>query len=139
MKEYYDQGHRDIQYNPGDFFWLKLQHYRQASLAGRRHKLSPKYFRPFQITQRIGEVACKLQLPREAKIHDVFHVSLLKPFKGSAPPHNPSLPPMEDGQISLMPIKILKAHQNPQRREVLVQWCHNDATIATWEDLDVFQ
>ncbi|XP_068657898.1 uncharacterized protein [Aristolochia californica] len=108
-------------------------------MASTQHKLSPKYFGPFLITQRVGEVAYKLQLPPDAKIHDVFHVYCLKKFKGSVPLHTSSLPPMEDEQLSLMPTKILNARQNQQRREVLVLWFHFDATNATWEDIDVFQ
>ncbi|XP_068636037.1 uncharacterized protein [Aristolochia californica] len=139
MKEYYDQGHREVQYNIGDLVWLCLQHYRQSSMAGSRHKLSPKYFGPFVISQRVGEVAYKLHLPSDARIHDVFHVSFLKQFKGSYPPIPSSLPPMEEGRLSFMPTQILDAQQNPHRREVLVQWAHLDTSNATWEDIDVFQ
>ncbi|XP_068647651.1 uncharacterized protein [Aristolochia californica] len=108
-------------------------------MAGSRHKLSPKYFGPFVISQRVGEAAYKLQLPPDARIHDVFHVSFLKPFKGSDPPLTSSLPPMEECQLSLMPTEILNARQNAHRRKVLVQWAHSDTSNATWEDIDVFQ
>ncbi|GJX84681.1 retrovirus-related pol polyprotein LINE-1 [Tanacetum coccineum] len=49
------------------------------------HKLSAKYFGPFQIVQRIGKVACKLKLCDSAQIHPVFHVSLIKKYKGRLP------------------------------------------------------
>ncbi|XP_068662912.1 uncharacterized protein [Aristolochia californica] len=107
MKLQYDQHHRDVQYHPDDFVWLRLKAYRQQSITGTRHKLSPKYFGPYKIVRRVGQVAYHLQLPPESQIHDVFHVSLLKPLKGPAPQAIPALPPVEDSKVSITPIKIL--------------------------------
>lgn len=46
-------------------------------------KLEPNYFDAYQILQRVGMVSYKLQLPPRTKIHDAFHVPLLKKFKGA--------------------------------------------------------
>ena len=36
---------------------------------------------PYEIVERIGEVAYRLRLPPDlAKIHDVFHVSMLRNY-----------------------------------------------------------
>jgi hypothetical protein len=44
-------------------------------------KLLPRYVGPFPITSAINEVAFKLELPPTMRVHPVFHVSLLKPFR----------------------------------------------------------
>jgi p58 integrase-like protein len=44
-------------------------------------KLLPKRYGPFPITQKIGNVAYRLQLPPSIKVHDVFHIDLLTPYK----------------------------------------------------------
>ena len=63
----------------GDLVYLKLQTSRQASLALRKNlKLSSKYFGPYKVLAKIGIVAYKRQLSPSAKIHPIFHVSLLK-------------------------------------------------------------
>jgi hypothetical protein len=44
-------------------------------------KLLPKRYRPFQIMQKIGSVAYRLDLPPLIKVHNVFHIDLLTPYK----------------------------------------------------------
>lgn len=50
------------------------------------------YFGPFKIIKRIGEVSYKLELPDEARIHPVFHVSLLKHCIGEPDQQHAPLP-----------------------------------------------
>ncbi|KAJ0106521.1 hypothetical protein Patl1_18698 [Pistacia atlantica] len=79
MKVTYDKGRTDRQFEVGNWDFLKLQSYEQISLMGkRRHKLSAKYYGPYQITECIGSMAYKLLLPEGSKIHPVIHVLLLK-------------------------------------------------------------
>ena len=43
-------------------------------------KLAPQYYGPFEVLERVGPVAYKLALPIYIKVHDVFHVLLLKKY-----------------------------------------------------------
>src|SRR5712672_693497 len=44
-------------------------------------KLSPKRYGPFRVVAKISPVAYKLQIPATWQVHDVFHASLLTPYK----------------------------------------------------------
>jgi hypothetical protein len=50
MKRAYDRRHREKEFAVGDWVYLRLQPYRQTSVALRRvSKLAPRYYGPFQI------------------------------------------------------------------------------------------
>jgi hypothetical protein len=143
MKKQADKHRRDISYQVGDFVLVKLQPYRQQSVALRKNqKLGMRYFVPFEIIACVGKVAYKLKLPENAKIHPVFHVSQLKPFKGTTQDQYMPLPltMSETGPI-IQPIAVLQARtiQRGMQKihQVQIQW---DQTVeATWEDLDDLQ
>lgn len=93
----------------GDRVWLRLQPYRQHSVARRgAQKLAKQYFGPFPVTKAIGKVACELKLPSQARIHLVLHVSMLKPFCGTPPSQ---IPPLDDSifgtRVLVSPNRIL--------------------------------
>ena len=68
----------------GDWVFLQLQPYKQISLkqAEKDNKLSPKYYGPYKVLQKIGTMAYKLELPTSSRVHPVFYVSCLKKVIG---------------------------------------------------------
>lgn len=77
---YYANKHRlEWQFEKGDDIFPKLQAFRQNSIKDTRdNKFVPKYYGPYQIVKKIGSVSYQLQLPLKIKIHNTFHISLLK-------------------------------------------------------------
>lgn len=74
----------NVEYQEGDLVFLKLRPYRQQILAKRKYeKLSPRYYGPYRISQKIGKVAYKLDLPPTVNIHHVFLVSQLHAVHGT--------------------------------------------------------
>ena len=85
MKSSADAHSRAVQFEVGDFVYIKFCSYRLRSLAKRpNEKLSPRYFGPYKVVQQIGPVAYRVELPSSTTIHPVFHVSQLKRALSSA-------------------------------------------------------
>ncbi|XP_068645203.1 uncharacterized protein [Aristolochia californica] len=117
-----------------------LAQYRQLSLtASQCNKLSPKYYGPFQVLERIGSVAYRLQHPPDTQIHDVFYVSLLKNFKGDSPMLHTPLLALHDGRVLPTPAHVFQARRVNDSWEILVQWAETDPVEASWEPLVEFQ
>jgi len=90
-------------------------------------KLSPRRYRPFKVVSQISKVAYKLELPSTWKIHDVFHASLLTPYK-ETDQHGPNFlePPPEilDSEPEWEVQKILKERSfgHWKKKQYLVRW-----------------
>jgi len=55
-----------------------LQPYRQSTLKQKGgEKLQSRFFGPYRVIKRVGDVAYELELPPRSKIHNIFHVSCL--------------------------------------------------------------
>lgn len=98
---------------------MKLQPYRQVTIRqGKQHKLSSKFYWPFQVVAKIGQVAYKLQVPDNAKVHHVFHVSQLKKCFSHVTTMG-SFPECEaQGLIADEPVKLLDRKMVKQQKSI---------------------
>ncbi|XP_058746621.1 uncharacterized protein LOC131619549 [Vicia villosa] len=81
MEKQANKKRTDYAFKEGDLVLLKLQSYRQSTVANRSsHKLAKRFFGPFKVIKRVGTVAYLLDLPSSSRIHPVVHVSLLRPY-----------------------------------------------------------
>ncbi|KAA3461953.1 DNA/RNA polymerases superfamily protein [Gossypium australe] len=87
QKSYADLKRKDIEFEIGDKVFLKVSPWKKILCFGKKGKLSLKFIGTYEIIEHIGPVAYRLLLPPELeKIHNVFHVSMLKRYR-SDPSH----------------------------------------------------
>ena len=134
MKVQADKHRRERTFTVGDEVFLRLQPYIQSSVVRRaNHKLAFKFFSPFRVVARVGEVAYKLALPDASRVHPVFHVSQLRPCIGPRPPVVTKLPePNEVFQVPTSPSPSSPPEGARTVAQVLVQWSGAAERDATW-------
>jgi len=90
-------------------------------------KLSPRRYGPFEVVSQISKVAYKIKLPPNWKIHDIFHASLLTPYKETNQ-HGPNFleppPDILEGEPEWEVEQILKEQQfgRWKKKQYLVRW-----------------
>jgi hypothetical protein len=79
QKNYHDKRRKPLQFEVGDFVYLKVSPTKGVQRFGIKGKLASRYIGPYEIIEACGPVAYKLKLPpKMSAIHNVFHVSQLK-------------------------------------------------------------
>ncbi|KAJ3684964.1 hypothetical protein LUZ61_014128 [Rhynchospora tenuis] len=145
MKKYADLHRTERTFEVGEWVYMKIHPYRQQSVSGDgKNKLNPRYFGPYEIVEKIGSMAYRLQLPAEAQIHPVVHVSLLKKHIGRG--HIPSsvLPEFSlIGKLHVAPIAVLNRRLvkrgNAGVAQLQVKWEGMTSEDTTWEDYAIMQ
>ena len=80
---YANKHHIDRVFQEEELVYISLQPYIKISLNKKGvEKLQPRFYAPYKIIRKVGEVAYELELLAESKTHNVFHVSCLKKVVG---------------------------------------------------------
>jgi hypothetical protein len=140
QKSYADRRRKPLQFQVGDFVYLRVSPIKGVQHFGIKGKLAPRYIGPFEILQVCGPVAYKLRLPSQmAAIHDIFHISQLKKCI-KAPTEiieTPAVKIEPDLSYVEQPIQILDTKERVTRRKRLkmykILWDHHTEEEATWE------
>lgn len=142
MKKYAYIRRKEQSFVVGEWVYVRLQLDWQQTLTQRKNmKLSPRFYMPFLILERIGTMAYRLDLPESAQIHLVFHVSLLKKKLGWSTQQLSHLPPVDSmGLLKLEPEDILDRRVRKKGvlplTKVLVRWQGQEDKDASWENLN---
>ena len=68
------------EFQVGEHVFIKVRPKKSSLRLGSCAKLAPRYCGPFEIQSRIGQVAYQLVLPPNLRVHNVFHISVLKKY-----------------------------------------------------------
>jgi hypothetical protein len=113
-------------------------------------KLDHKFFGPFVVKRKVGQRAYELELPARMKIHPVFYVGLLEPYRESTDPSRKQDPPLPDeveGELSFVVDRIVDSRwvgpargKHPKRYvQYMVVWAGYGPEENSWEPYEVLQ
>ena len=140
QKSYADNRRRPLEFEEGDYVYLKVSPLRGMRRFKVKGKLSPRYIGPFWIFRRVGEMAYQLELPDSlSDVHNVFHISELKKCLRVPEEQLPMEELSVQGDLTYTeyPTKIIDTLARVTRNKVIkmckVQWSHHGEDEATWE------
>ena len=91
------------------------------------------------MSQKIGTMTYKLELPASSRVHPIFHVSCLKKVIGEKIPVQTIFPELdEEEKIILEPEAVTKTRTQQLRNrsisEYLIKWKNLPTEYSIWED-----
>jgi Chromo (CHRromatin Organisation MOdifier) domain len=129
--QHHYQGHEE-----GDRVWLEGTNLKRTHPKA---KLDARRYGPFTITKKVSPVVFKLGLPAHWKIHDVFHASLLTPYK-EMEEHGCNFaqpaPELIDGEEEYKVEQVLNSRKWGRGRKLqyLLKWKGYSHAHDSWQD-----
>jgi hypothetical protein len=131
QKDQHDKGRKEQILEVGQQVLLNARNLKFKNSKGR--KLMPQWLGPFKVTERIGLLAYRLQLPPTLPVHDVFHTSLLRPFHSDGRYQPPPLPVAVAGELEYLVEEVIAHRGEGRLRRYLVKWTGYGAEHNSWE------
>ncbi|GJT24097.1 putative nucleotidyltransferase, ribonuclease H [Tanacetum coccineum] len=143
QKSYADKRRKPLEFSVGDYVLLKVSPWKGVVRFGKKGKLAPRFVRPFEIIEKVGPVAYRLDLPEELNgVHDTFHVSNLKKCLADPTLQVPLDEIRVDAKLNFVeePVEILEREFKKLKRSriaiVKVRWNSKRGPEFTWERED---
>ncbi|GKB17201.1 putative reverse transcriptase domain-containing protein [Tanacetum coccineum] len=143
QKSYVDKRRKPLDFCVGDYVLLKVSPCKGVVRCGKKGKLAPRFVGPFEIIEKVGPVAYRLDLPEELDgVHDTFHVSDLTKCLADPTLQVPLDEIQVDAKLNFVeePVEILEREFKKLKRSriaiVKVRWNSKRGPEFTWERED---
>ncbi|GJV93861.1 reverse transcriptase domain-containing protein [Tanacetum coccineum] len=143
QKSYVDRRRKPLEFSVGDYVLLKVSPWKGVVRFGKKEKLTPRFVGPFEIIEKVGPVAYRLDFPEELDdVHDMFHVSNLKKCLADPTLQVPLDEIQVDAKLNFMeePVEILEREFKKLKHSritiVKVWWNSKRGPEFTWERED---
>ncbi|GKE28051.1 hypothetical protein Tco_1443435 [Tanacetum coccineum] len=142
QKSYADKGRKPLEFSVGDYVLLKVSPWKVVRF-GKKGKLAPRFVGPFEIIEKVGPMAYRLDLPEELNgVRDTFHVSNLKKCLVNPTLKKPLDKIQVDAKLNFMEelVEILETEFKKLKRSriaiIKVRWNSKRGPEFTWERED---
>jgi hypothetical protein len=127
------QRRQPYRFKVGDKVWLQAKN---IKIHQQSQKLGPKQLGPYEVTEVLSDLDYRLALPPILKLHNIFHVDRLSPYKGNEvnglkPP--PPEPVTVEGENEYEVDHVRDSRLFGRTLKYLVRWKGYGEGDDTWE------